>query len=284
MCELFGVSSKMHVQINDYLYEFYSHCEEHPHGWGLAIMQGNTSIIQKQPVKANQSDELKKLLLNDLIVEHAFAHIRLATVGYTDSFNCHPFSQIDNAGRTWTLIHNGTIFKFEDLNKYTSKQVGETDSERILLYIIDEVNSLQDELERSLNTDECFQLINEIITDLAKGNKLNIMIFNGEMLFVHTNYKNSLYYMEKDDSMFLSTRPLTRDKWKQLPINTVIGIINSEVVFKGKQHEHEFLVTEETLDLMISNMCPEQKEQMISKFGDLNYAKEYILNDQGDHS
>lgn len=280
MCELFGVSSRMHVQINDYLYEFYSHCEEHPHGWGLAIMQGNTSIIQKQPVKANQSDELKKLLLQDIIVEHAFAHIRLATMGYTDSFNCHPFSQIDNSGRTWTLIHNGTIFKFEDLNKYTSKQVGETDSERILLYIIDEVNSWQDELERSLNAEECFQLLNEIITDLAKGNKLNIMIFNGEILFVHTNYRDSLYYMEKDDSMFLSTRPLTKDKWNQMPINTLIGIINSKVAFRGKTHDNEFVVTEENFNFLLENMSPEIKQEMISKFGDLNYAREYSLNNR----
>ncbi len=280
MCELFGVSSRMHVQINDYLYEFYSHCEEHPHGWGLAIMQGNTSIIQKQPVKANQSDELKKLLLQDIIVEHAFAHIRLATMGYTDSFNCHPFSQIDNSGRTWTLIHNGTIFKFEDLNKYTSKQVGETDSERILLYIIDEVNSWQDELERSLNAEECFQLLNEIITDLAKGNKLNIMIFNGEILFVHTNYRDSLYYMEKDDSMFLSTRPLTKDKWNQMPINTLIGIINSKVAFRGKTHDNEFVVTEENFNFLLENMSPEIKQEMISKFGDLNYAREYSLKNR----
>lgn len=277
MCELFGVSSRMHVQINDYLYEFYSHCEENPHGWGLAIMQGNTSIIQKQPVKANQSDELKKLLLQDIIVEHAFAHIRLATMGYTDSFNCHPFSQIDNSDRTWTLIHNGTIFKFEDLNKYTSKQVGETDSERILLYIIDEVNAWQDELERSLNAEECFQLLNEIITDLAKGNKLNIMIFNGEILFVHTNYRDSLYYMEKDDSMFLSTRPLTKDKWNQMPINTLIGIINSKVAFRGKTHDNEFVVTEENYNFLLENVSPEIKQEMISKFGDLNYAREYSL-------
>lgn len=280
MCELFGVSSKKHVQINDYLYEFYSHCEEHPHGWGLAIMQGNTSVIQKQPKKANQSDELKRLLLQDIIVEHAFAHIRLATMGYTDSFNCHPFTKIDNAGRTWTLIHNGTIFKFEELNNYTSKQVGETDSERILLYLVDEINSLQDELERSLNSDECFSLIDELISNLAKENKLNIMIFNGEILFVHTNYRNSLYYMQKDDTLFFSTRPLTSDNWKQLPINTLFGIINSEVVYRGKTHENEFIVTEENFNFLLENMCSEYKKQMISNIGDLNYAKEYLPHNQ----
>ena len=38
MCEIFGFSSSKEEELNDYLKEFYSHCEEHPHGWGLAIL------------------------------------------------------------------------------------------------------------------------------------------------------------------------------------------------------------------------------------------------------
>lgn len=284
MCELFAVSSKKCVKINDYLKEFYNHCEQHPHGWGLAIMQGNQSIIQKQPLKANQSNELKEILSQEIFVEHAFAHIRLATIGYTDSFNCHPFSGIDNAGRTWTLIHNGTIFKYEKLNKYVTKQIGETDSERILLYIIDEINNLQDELERSLSSEEIIQLLNETITNLAEGNKLNLMIFNGENLFIHSNYKNSLYYIEKDDTLFISTKPLTKEGWKQFPINTLKVIKDGKVVFSGKRHEYEYFVTEEQFKFILDNVSPELKQKIINNFGDLSYAKEYQLNKQGDYS
>ena len=31
MCEIFGFSSSKEEELNDYLKEFYSHCEEHPH-------------------------------------------------------------------------------------------------------------------------------------------------------------------------------------------------------------------------------------------------------------
>lgn len=280
MCELFGVSSKRCVLINQYLEKFYSHCNEHPNGWGLAIMQANQSIIDKQPKKASESEELKNILSQPIIVEHAFAHIRLATMGYIDSFNCHPFLQRDNAGRTWTLIHNGTIFKYEALDKYISKQSGETDSERILLYIIDQINNYQDELERALNPDECFQLLEEIITELAEGNKLNIMIFNGEFMYIHANYKKSLYYLIKEDTIFVSTKPLSTEEWKEFPINKLIGIKNSEIIYRGKEHGNEYIITEEHLNFIINHVSPELKHDLLNNFGDLNYAKEYQLNHQ----
>ena len=280
MCELFGVSSKKCVIINDYLRQFYSHCEEHPHGWGLAIMQENQSIIEKQPKTANESEELRNILTQPIIVEHAFAHIRLATMGYTDSFNCHPFTKIDNAGRTWTLMHNGTIFKHESLDKYISKQTGDTDSERLLLYIIEEINSLQDELERALNPDECFNLLEELIIDLAEGNKLNLMIFNGEFMFIHANYKNSLYYLEKDDTLFVSTRPLSTESWKEFPINKLIGIKNGQIIYVGKKHDYDYTITEEHLNFILNHIEPNLKAHVMNNIGDLNYASEYQFNNK----
>ena len=280
MCELFGVSSKKDVQINDYLKKFYSHSEEHPHGWGLAIMNENQSIIQKQPVKASQSEELKDILSKPVIATHAFAHIRLATMGYLDSFNCHPFSKIDNAGRTWTLIHNGTIFEYQDLNKYITKQLGETDSERILWYIVDEINDLQDELERKLNPEECFKLLDDIIVNLSKGNKLNVMIFNGEFMYLHTNYRNSLYYLKTEDTLFVTTSPLGDENWRLIPFNRVIGIKDGGLVFEGKKHNNEYFVTEEHFDFLMDNLSPSLRENMKNNFGDLYYAKEYQHNNQ----
>lgn len=280
MCELFGISSKRCIRINDYLDQFYSHCEQHPHGWGLAIMQQNQSVIEKQPVKACLSEELQKLLKNPIIVEHAFAHIRLATMGYMDSFNCHPFSKIDNAGRTWTLIHNGTIFKYEPLNRYISQQLGETDSERILLFIIDQINEAQDAKNAPLDEDECFNLIQGIIRDLSEGNKLNIMLFNGEFMYVHANYKKSLYYLKAHDSIFLSTRPLSDEKWEEFPINRVISLKNGEIHKRGSTHNYEYEITEEHFDYIIEHMSQEMKNKLIDQFGDLNYAKEYSLNNQ----
>ena len=40
MCELFGFSGNTYQEMNDYLDVFYSHSVRHPHGWGLAILDG----------------------------------------------------------------------------------------------------------------------------------------------------------------------------------------------------------------------------------------------------
>ena len=39
MCQLFGICSSEEYQINDYLKEFFSHSNAHPHGWGMAFME-----------------------------------------------------------------------------------------------------------------------------------------------------------------------------------------------------------------------------------------------------
>ena len=54
-------------EINEYLEKFYSHSEEHPHGWGLANMQSNEFVIDKEPMKASCSEHLKNILSNPVI-------------------------------------------------------------------------------------------------------------------------------------------------------------------------------------------------------------------------
>ncbi|MBQ6219454.1 MAG: class II glutamine amidotransferase [Methanosphaera sp.] len=275
MCELFGVSSRKRVIINDYLKKFYSHSDEHPHGWGLALKEDNKISIEKQPVKASESEYLKQLLENEIIVDHAFAHIRLATIGLTNLYNCHPFSKKDNYERTWTLIHNGTIFKYEPLDYYIKLQTGETDSERILLYVVDKINEEQNDKKRQLTSKECFHLIDSITSELSENNKLNYMLFNCEILFVHANYKDSLYYLQSEDSFFISTRPLSDEKWKLLPINRVYGIKEEKIIYYGIQHKHEYELTEENYNLIIKQLSPELRQNIKIDFDDSNYIKEY---------
>ena len=91
MCEIFGFSSSKEEELNDYLKEFYSHCDEHPHGWGLAILDSDKFSVFKEPVKARSSVMLGNILLNPIVSKNALAHIRLGTIGVKDFYNCHPF-------------------------------------------------------------------------------------------------------------------------------------------------------------------------------------------------
>jgi glutamine amidotransferase len=59
MCEIFGGSFRDEYYLNDYLNVFYSHSDNHPHGWGLACFEGKDAFIEKEPVQATKSKYLK---------------------------------------------------------------------------------------------------------------------------------------------------------------------------------------------------------------------------------
>ena len=247
MCELFGFSSSKEEELNDYLKTFFSHCEEHPHGWGLAILDEDKYQIVKEPVKARKSVLLGNILLNPIVCKNMLAHIRFATIGKLEFYNCHPFVKKDNSNRRWTLIHNGTIFDSSDLCKYNILEEGDTDSERILLYIVDKINYFEDLKGDTLNLKERFGIVSDLIKDLSHTNKLNLIISEGEQMYVHTNLKDSLYYLKKEHSILFSTQALDDDNWKEVPLNKTFSLINGDLLFESGSHLNEYIETEEQI-------------------------------------
>jgi glutamine amidotransferase len=175
------------------------------------------------------------------------AHIRYATIGNVMYQNCHPYVKKDHYGRNWVLVHNGTIFEFADLNPYVKQQQGDTDSERVLWYLVDRLEDAEDALERPMSREERFGLLSALIGDLAKGNKLNLLLYDGEQLYVHTNYQNSLYYLKTDSGLLFSTQPLSREAWKLVPFTTLLAVSDGEVVLRGENHKNEYVDSEENM-------------------------------------
>ena len=246
MCEIFCFNSDKPKKINNCLECFYNHSEEHPHGWGLANMQSDEFVIDKEPVKATCSQYLKNILSNPVIGKNVFAHIRLATMGEIISPNCHPFTEFDDNNRSWLLIHNGTIFDYPKLDEYKDKEKGDTDSERILLYIIDKVNEYEKNKGGLSTIKERFNLLNDIIVDLSKNNKVNLMIFDGDLTYIHSNMRDSLYYLKNDEGFLVASTPLTDDEgWKPVELNKLFGLIDGNIIFESEEHQNEFILTEE---------------------------------------
>lgn len=250
MCQLFAVNSKNPVRINDYLTRFYKNSAMHPHGWGLARFWGEEYSIEKESLQASKSNYLKEQLSQPITVESALAHIRYATIGNVDYKNSHPYKKRDNSSRRWVMIHNGTIFDYPKLAKYTKLQKGETDSERILLYLVDRINASQKNSDRALSFEERFALLDEIIADMSKGNKLNLIIYDGNYMYVHTNYANSLYSLEKDGAVFFSTEPLTDEEWKPVKFTTLLAYKNGRLAAEGTTHNNEYEDNEEALRML----------------------------------
>lgn len=250
MCELFGVSSKIKIPLNDLLREFFSHGVDHPHGWGMAFFHGNAVSLEKQPEHSCKSVYLRQRLRAKIEADNMLAHIRLATRGNLDYENTHPFVLRDNFERAWTLEHNGTIFESDALTPFSHEQQGETDSERILCYLISRVNKQQEQKKRALTPEERFSLLDEIVCEISPENKLNLIIYDGEQLYAHTNYRESLYRCRKGTATVISTRPLDRDAWEELPLNTLVAYRDGELLNTGTDHGNEFLDSEEKMRLL----------------------------------
>lgn len=252
MCELFGISSAKKIPVNDLLREFFSHSDKHPNGWGLATFDHGSASIEKEPVQASRSVYLKERLNHKLCATTLLAHIRYATVGNMEYDNSHPFVRRDAGGRSWVLIHNGTIFDYPALSPYQYRQEGETDSERILLYLVDQIDREQAAAGRALEASERFALLDSLIADMAKGNKLNLIFYDGELMYVHTNYASSLYVCEGGGTAAFCTVPLKAGCWKPVPFTALCAYRDGQRVFQGQPHGHEYIDNDSDLKYLFA--------------------------------
>lgn len=240
MCELFGVTSVEPVRVNELLREFFSHSPRHPNGWGMAFFYGDAVSLEKEPVTASRSVYLRERLRHPIFTNSMLAHIRLATRGSMDYENCHPFVMRDSCNRAWTLIHNGTIFDCPALDGYIHTQEGRTDSERVLCHIIDLMDRAQAAEGRALDAEERFRLVDGAVCEMASGNKLNLLIYDGELLYVHANYADSLYCRRMRSAALFATVPLDRGHWEPVPFTTLLAYRDGQEVFQGTNHGQEY--------------------------------------------
>lgn len=91
------------------------------------------------------------------------------------------------------------------------------------MYIVDRINHCEKQQEREWSLEERFRFLDCLVSNMAKENKLNFLLYDGEMMYVHTNYANSLYYLEKEEGVLFSTQPLGREQWNKVPFTTLLA-------------------------------------------------------------
>lgn len=246
MCELFGVSSARKVKCNEMLQEFFRHGADNPDGWGIAALHGGIISVDKEPVSSLDSERLRKRMEGEIAESVLLAHIRKASVGNVKYENCHPFVQKDSAGRTWTLIHNGTIRECPVLEPYTERQKGSTDSERILYYLVDRMSARQKAKGAALTAQERFWELEEILRRITLENKVNLMICDGDLLYIHANMEDMLYWCRKGCALVFSTKPLDEDCWEKVPLCTLLVYRAGTLVYASEPDESRYIAPKST--------------------------------------
>ncbi len=263
MCELLAYSAKSSEPLNQVLNAFYKRAKYHPHGWGQVILDNNNPEITKEPINAIKSIKLHKLLENPIDSKALIAHIRYATTGDMKYENTHPFEIFDNSGRRWVLIHNGTVLKDEIIQKYESSQQGDTDSERIIMLIADEMNKNIEKKNRPLDSQERFEIIDNIIHELSKdNNKLNLIIHDGEQFYIHTNGYGQMHQTSLGDGILFCTREINipdyKLSWTDVPRLKTLCYKDGKLVNYGEEHGNEYIPD------------PEIEKELIARYAHLN--------------
>jgi len=214
MCEVYGFCGSHQVSLNKYTNEFWLHSKIHQDGFGYYLADKDQLYVNQNSAM-NYIKGLNKFKFNSKL---ALCHIRFKTHGPASKDNCHPFIKTDIHGVKWSLIHNGYIEDSPAVSALGTLQKGETDSERILLCIVETVNSLY-EHSYFTNTDEflntLYSKIEKLLSDLSSLGKTNLVFTDSltNNMYVYMNHRNTLFFLNADGGVHVSTTPLSRDKW-----------------------------------------------------------------------
>lgn len=252
MCELFAANAARPQTLNTQLKTFFGDAEMHPHGWGLATRdEGGRIALRKGPERATDSLELAHVLAAPVRTSHALAHIRYATRGRLSYDNCHPFVGTDATGTEWSFIHNGSVFHPELIEPYGAEAQGQSDSERVLLYLLDA-------LDRAAAAGETgfaarFDALAQALAPLSAGNKLNVILDDGTYTYIHTNTEDDTLFWRQtaEGAVLVCTRPLDAEAWQPVPKRRLLALADVRLVRASEPRGELYHLDEEELSAFL---------------------------------
>lgn len=214
MCEIYGFCGSHPTRLNQFTDEFWLHSRVHQDGFGFYLADKDELYVNPRTAMSY----IDKLNKKNFTSKLAMCHIRFKTHGIAKLENCHPFIKTDSHGVRWSLIHNGYISDNPVTAAMGTIQSGETDSERILLCIIESINSLYEHSWVSSN-DELLQFmyiqLEVVLHELSSLGKTNLIFTDDKTnnMYVYMNSPRTLFYLKTEDGYHISTTPLTHDQW-----------------------------------------------------------------------
>lgn len=214
MCEVYGFCGNKPTKLNKYTDEFWLHSRVHQDGFGYYLADKDKLYVNPHSAM-NYIKGLNKFNFESKL---ALCHIRFKTHGPVSELNCHPFIKYDIRGNKWSLIHNGYIDDSPAVAALGTLQMGDTDSERILLCIIEAVNHYYEHSYISDYKDFCtymYMIIEETCHELSTLGKTNLIFTDccTNNMYVYMNHPMTLFYLQTENGFHVSTTKLTDENW-----------------------------------------------------------------------
>ena len=94
---------------------------------------------------------------------------------------------------------------------------------------------------------ERIQVLETLVRELAPANKLNLLIYDGTLLYAHYNARGTLHVREEEDAVTFSTAPLAEGSWQEAPFCRLTAWKEGRLLYEGKEHEHEYIPDEASI-------------------------------------
>ena len=106
---------------------------------------------------------------------------------------------------------------------------------RLGIHLVEQINH-----GRETSLSRC-AMIEEAVRAIVSKNKVNLLIYDGSLLYIHCNHRGSLYLWQRPETVVVSTQPLNQASWMEVPLNTLLACRRGKLVYTGKPHSHEYV-------------------------------------------
>ncbi len=170
-----------------------------PDGWGIGYYQGGEVLLQRHPKPHPEGVDFYTRL-KDLRTDIVVGHVRTATVGNQKNENTHPYRF-----RSWMLAHNGTLARFQDIEKRMLETIpefllrnirGQTDSEtmfHLFLAFLHDNGKLDDQ---TITARQAAQALRQTVAFLdrllGEPSDINVVATNGRIMLASRRVRTML--------------------------------------------------------------------------------------------
>jgi predicted glutamine amidotransferase len=191
MCQLLGMNCNTPTDICFSFTGFQARgglTDHHTDGWGIVFFEGKGARQFLDPIASANSPVADFIKTYPIKSKNVIAHIRKATQGEVKLENTHPFVR-ELWGHYFSFAHNGDLKNYKPLLDGRFRPVGNTDSEHVFCYILQEI---QKEFGDSIPSMEALgDKIHDLTLEISKHGVFNFLLSNGEFMLAHCSTKLS---------------------------------------------------------------------------------------------